>query len=159
LFGIGAALAMAGCGSGADTTSGGLSNADGSFLTCATDIRAVPYQPGMHVTSDAGTFIVKLLQSVPGPPVKGQNTFTVEVDQADTGAPLDGLDITVTPWMPDHGHGTTPVAVTAAANSGSYTLAPVYTYMSGFWQIQFTIAGMLAEAGTTDTAMIPICIN
>lgn len=156
----GAALALAGasCGSGGPAgTPAPITNADGSFTTCATETRATPYQPGMQVASAAGTFTVKLLESVPGPPVKGQNTFTVEIDETDSGAPLDGLDVTVTPWMPDHGHGTTPVAVTAAG-SGTYTLAPVYTYMSGFWQIQFIIAGTVGETGTTDTAVIPICI-
>src|SRR5881394_1498765 len=96
------AASMSGCGStppGQTTPDGAGRVADGSFLTCATDTRAVPYQPGMQVTSSAGTFTIKLLDSVPGPPVKGPNTWTLEVDDATSGTPLDGLAISVTPWM------------------------------------------------------------
>jgi hypothetical protein len=54
-------------------------------------------------------------------------------------------------------HGTTPVVVTPAGG-GTYTLAPVYLYMSGVWQVRFTIVSSELGGGTTDTAMIPICI-
>jgi hypothetical protein len=152
------AAGVVGCGAGGETpTPINLTNADGSFLTCATDTRALPYTAGMQVTSDQGTFIVKLLASTPAPPVKGQNSWSVEVDEADTGAPQGGLSVTVSPWMPDHQHGTTPAEVTAP-DSGPYTLSPIYTYMSGLWQIRFTIVGTAVGAGTTDTAIIPICI-
>jgi hypothetical protein len=154
------AAAAPGCGSsspGGTNQDASLLPDDGSFLTCATDTRAVPYQPGMHVTSSAGTFTIKLLGSVPGPPVKGNNTWTVEIDEAGSGAPLDGIDLSVMPWMPDHGHGTTPVAVTAAG-SGTYTLAPVYLYMAGLWQIRLSIAAAGLDGGISDNGVLPICI-
>ena len=126
---------------------------DGSFLTCA-----LPYQPGMQVMSSAGTFTIKLLDSTPGPPVKGPNTWTLEIDDASSGVALDGVVLSVTPWMPDHNHGTTPVGVTPAG-SGTYTLAPVYLYMSGLWQIKMTVAAAaVGDGGTTDNAALPICI-
>ena len=90
VFGLTVLLAVAtplgGCGPGAGP-SGNTSavSTDGSFLTCDTEARATPYTKGMHVTSRGGALTVKLLQSVPGPPVKGTDTWTIEVDQADTG--------------------------------------------------------------------------
>src|SRR4051812_23392496 len=78
-------------------------DADGVFATCATDDRAMPYQPGMRVMSRAGAFSVALVQSVPGPPVKGNNAWTVEVDDATTAAALDGLVVAASGFMPDHG--------------------------------------------------------
>ena len=104
----------------------------------------------------SGALIVKLLESVPGPPVKGTDTWTIEVDQVDTGTPIEGLDVAVVPYMPDHMHGTNPVGVTPAG-AGTYTLAPVYLYMSGFWQVTVKLGGAAVAAGT-DSAVIPICI-
>ncbi len=151
------ALALGGCGS----SSGVTGDAGAVFVSCDTETRATPYQPGMQVTSAATppVFMIKLLESNPGPPVKGTNTWDIEVDEAATGTPLDGLDINVTPWMPDHGHGTSmPVVVTPTGSGGRYTLAPVFLRMSGFWQVKLTIVGTMVGAGVTDNATLPICI-
>ena len=150
--------AMAGCGSGGTS---GPSTTDGMFSTCDTETRAMPYEPGMQVQSSADKFTVKLLQSQPGPPIKGVNTWQVEVDETATGGALDNLDISILPWMPDHGHGTmVPVVVTPMASTGvgEYKLDPLYLYMSGLWQIKFTIVGTMVEGGTTDVAVISVCI-
>jgi hypothetical protein len=155
--GLIALLSLAGgCGSGDAGTSATAGASTGAFLTCATEKRAIPYQAGMEVASSLGLFEVKLLDSVPGPPVKGNNTWTVEIDDA-SGAPLDGLTVSVSPWMPDHGHGTQPVVVTTAG-SGRYDLAPVYLYMSGFWQVPLVIKSPTGATATQDEAIVPICI-
>ena len=156
-LGVIALVAVAGgCGSGDAGTSAEAGASTGAFLTCATEKRAIPYQAGMEVASSVGLFEVKLLDSVPGPPVKGNNTWTIEIDDA-SGAALDGLTVSVSPWMPDHGHGTQPVLVTSAG-SGRYDLAPVYLYMSGFWQVPVLIKSPTGATGTQDQATIPICI-
>ena len=152
------ALSGSGCGSGASSPQGPQGSSltsDASFLTCATDTRAMPYQPGLSFASVAGTYTVKLLASVPGPPVKGNNTWTLEVDDA-AGAPADGLAVSASGYMPDHMHGTTPMVVTAAG-AGTYTVAPVYLYMSGFWQVTVNLGGAAIDAGN-DHAVIPMCI-
>jgi len=146
---------MAGCGSGgASTDSSGI-----AFSTCTTEKRAVPYRPGIEVTSSAGLFTVKLVQSVPGPPVKGNEVWTIEVDDATTTptTSLDNLTVSVTPWMPDHGHGTNPVNVTASGG-GEYGLDPLYLYMAGYWEIRLAIISGTGATATADEAMIPICI-
>ncbi|MES1172498.1 MAG: FixH family protein [Bacteroidota bacterium] len=151
-----AAIVLVGCGSGSAVSDDG-----GTFLNCASDTRAVPYAPGMLATSTqtSPVFTIKLVNSDPGPPVKGDNTWTLEVDETATGTPLDGLDVTVTPWMPDHMHGTTKVVeVTPAAAAGQYALAPVYLRMSGFWQVKVTVISTKLGGGTTELSVIPICI-
>lgn len=152
------ALGLVACGSNAAALADA-GPGDDMFLTCETDTRAMPYRPGMQVASSASppVFLLKLLESRPGPPVKGQNTWTVEVDELATGTPLDELGLSVVPYMPDHMHGTLPVEVTPTG-AGTYTLAPVYLYMSGVWQVRFTITAPNVGGGTTDTAVIPICI-
>jgi len=152
-------VAAVGCGSGSQAPADSAAPAaDGAFNTCDTETRALPYQAGMLVMSNAGTFTIKLLGSTPAPPIKGQNTWTLEVDDASTGMPLDGLDIAVNPWMPDHGHGQPVPVVVTPAGSGTYTLAPVYLYMSGLWQVKMTIVAAQLAGGTSDAGLIPICI-
>ena len=147
-------LGIGGCGSSAGTSA----DPNGEFYMCATDARAMPYQSGMSVMSSTGVFAVELLNSSPGPPVKGQNTWIIRVDEVATGSLLDGLDVSVTPRMPDHpSHGTRPVVVTPSG-PGTYTLEPVYLYMPGIWNVTMTIVGSMVGTGTTDTAVIPICI-
>ena len=157
-----------GCGSGSTPPT----TADADFYSCAEEVRAVPYQPGMSVTSQAGSFVVKVLDStwtdpagrvLSEPPAKGTNVWTIEVDDATTAAPVDGLTITVTPRMPDHRHGTKTVAVTPAG-AGQYTVNPLYLYMVGYWEITLGISRAPdADAGIvsapSETAMFPVCIS
>lgn len=142
---------------------GGTGGAD--FIDCAAETRATPYTPGMKEPSLAGAWVVRLLDNtflVGGkpqsqPPAKGSDTWIIEVDDA-SGRPTDGVVTGVSPYMPDHRHGTTPVMV-VAAGSGTYTLAPLYLYMSGYWEITVALAGTsTAGAANTDSAMFPICI-
>ena len=149
-------LAVAGC------SSEGAASTDSSsiaFSTCPTEKRALPYQPGMEVPSSAGLFTVKLVESVPGPPVKGNVVWTIQVDDATlaTSPPLDDVTVTVTPWMPDHAHGTVPVNV-SATGGGRYGLNPLYLYMRGYWEIRLGLSSGTAATATADEAMIPICI-
>jgi YtkA-like len=155
------AAAAGACSSGTSSTtspatSGDGAVVDGAFVTCATETRGPEDPTGIPYTSTGMNFTVKLLASSPTKPVKGNNTWSVEVDDAG-GMPLDALDLTVTPWMPDHGHGSEPVAVTPAG-SGTYSLMPVYLYMSGLWQVKLMITATSQDGGIADQAIIPICI-
>lgn len=136
------------------------------FIDCSAETRATPYTPGMKETSIAGGWVVKLLnntfavngKALVQAPAKGSDTWTIEVDDAASGQPADGVVTGISPWMPDHRHGTTPVMV-SAAGAGTYTLAPLYLYMSGYWEITVNLTGTSSAGGaTTDSAMFPICI-
>jgi YtkA-like len=164
-----ATLALGGCGAGKQAPFDASQDADDDtlFVTCATDDSVPPYEPGRQVLSTGtGKLAIKWLQNVPGPPggspgppVKGNNTWTVEVDDVDTGMALDGLTLTILPWMVLHNHGTLEVVVTTSGAPGQYTLAPMYLYMSGVWDVRFTILGAPADVGAaTDAATIRICI-
>ena len=162
---------------------------DADFYSCADETRAIPYTKGMTIDSRAGTFAITLLDSffmeIAGPrseaPAKGTNSWTVRIADAATAQPLDGLTVVVTPRMPDHPHGTLPVVV-EPLGAGSYSVAPLYLYMAGLWNVRFDIETPLAsgaaatdldaaapavdaadDAGATtgsssDTATFPICI-
>lgn len=144
--------------------------ADSDFITCDTETRAMPYQADLpvklQVTSRAGTFRLKVLQNtftdpsmkvLTEPPAKGNDVWTIETDSADASTPVDGLMIAVSPYMPDHRHGTTPVGVTANGG-GTYTIAPLNLYMAGYWEITFDITDTSSGTSVIDSALVPICV-
>lgn len=165
---LGLALALiggaAGCGS-----STGPAVVDADFYSCADETRATPYQAGMSVASRDGRFVVKVVDStwtdstgkvISEAPAKGTNVWTLEVDDATTALPVDGLQIDVTPRMPDHRHGTKTVAVTPSGG-GVYTLNPLYLYMVGYWEITLDVteAAGSATAPAPDSAQFHLCVS
>jgi hypothetical protein len=151
---IALALAIgAGCNS---TTSSPITETDGSaFYSCDTEMRAVRKVAGLERTSTAGSFVAKLVTTDPDPPVKGNNTWTIEIDDATT-APVDGLAMKATPFMPDHNHGTSVKALVSPAGTGVYTITPLYLYMSGYWEVTVDIT---PASGPMDRVMFPVCIE
>jgi YtkA-like len=127
---------------------------DAALFSCDTETRAVAYTPNLSRVSPSGAFSAVLVASDPGPPAKGTDTWTVRIlDQG--GAPLDGLEMTALPFMPDHGHGTSVKAVVSPLGGGTYTVAPLYLYMPGYWEVTLNLK---TAAGTKDSVMFPICI-
>ncbi|MBC8132336.1 MAG: FixH family protein [Deltaproteobacteria bacterium] len=145
-------LFFVGCGS----STGAPVDAD-SFTTCEDEKQVMPYEPGMSVMTTAGVFTVKLLNSTPGPAVKGDNVWVIEVDDAASANALDGLDIDVVPFMPTHQHGSREVVVTPDG-SGTYTLKPVYLYMSGVWEVRISIRDTVNGVSRVDAAIMLVCI-
>jgi hypothetical protein len=92
----------------------------------------------------------------PAPPDQGMNEWTVSVlDPQDN--PMDGCTMTVTPFMPDHNHGTSPATATvsAGANAGEYNLTSINFFMGGLWETTFEINC----SGTTDTVVYRFCVE
>jgi hypothetical protein len=107
------------------------------------------------MSKTVGTLTVKLLDSEPGPPIKGVNTMNIEVTDA-SGAPVDGAKITVVPWMPDHAHGSSVVPGVAPAGGGKYTLSNVYFIMAGLWQVKVDVT---VGAAATQEAIFSFCLD
>jgi hypothetical protein len=123
-----AAALVGGC-SSSDDTSGSAGSA--TATSCSADNRKDIYAAGM--TKTAGTITVKLVDANPGPPSKGMNELTLEL--SDSGKPLDGATVTLTPKMPDHGHGSAVTPVVTPSGNGRYAVAKVYLAMAGLWQL------------------------
>jgi hypothetical protein len=140
-----AAGLLAACGSSS-------SNPDaGDVVNCQTDARVSTYTPNMSVKSSSGAMTFTLVQSTPAPPGRGNDTWTIHVTDA-SGQPLPNLSVSVLPFMPDHGHGTSVNASVTANGGGDYTVTPLYFFMPGVWRIRFT------SAGSTDTTDFWFCI-
>jgi hypothetical protein len=145
-------LSLAACGGGSNAP------ADAGVTpppsACAKDSRADTYVAGLQKT---GTNLsVSLVDSMPSPPVKGTNAWTIEVKDM-SGAPLDGATIVITPFMPDHNHGTSVTPVVSPKGGGSYGIANLYLFMPGLWQVTIDVTPM----GSTEhrTVVYNICVD
>lgn len=129
-------------------------HADAAAVNCASETRADPYVAGMEASGSNGYKVV-LMSSTPAPPAKGDNEWQLQlVDTGDT--PIDGATLELSPFMPDHGHGT-PIGavVTPAGSNGEYTATPVNLWMPGYWEVTVNID----DGGTTDSAVFKVCID
>src|SRR5262249_30701197 len=130
---------------------------------------------GMSVASRQGLFMLKVLQNtftdatgkvLMVDPTKGVDQWTVEADGAgptgDDGGvaatgPIDGLKISVVPFMPDHNHGTTAVGV-SPSGGGMYLIAPLNLYMAGYWEITFDMTDSSGATPVEDKAVVKVCV-
>jgi hypothetical protein len=113
---------------------------------CAADNRKDVYTAGL--VKPAGDLSVKLVEASPAPPAKGTNTMTIEVRDG-AGNPVDGATITVTPFMPDHAHGSAVKPIVTPSGSGKYAVEKVYLAMAGLWKLTVAVqmpGGALHEA-------------
>jgi len=109
-----------------------------------------PADPLTTVTSQSGSLTLAVRTS-PQPPSRG--VLAVQLTVTDASGPVDGLTITVTPWMPDHGHGASVQPQVSAQGSGVYLVTDVYLAMPGQWELRLGLDGT-----THDTATITLQI-
>lgn len=104
---------------------------------CAAETRDDEFAIGL---SKSGSLVTASFVSAdPAPPIKGDNTWVLAFSD-DGGAPIDDLEIVVTPTMPDHGHGTPVEAiVTPTTNPGEYSISPVNLFMAGYWEVALDV--------------------
>jgi hypothetical protein len=126
----------------------------GPLYSCETESRAVPYEPNLTRAAASGAYSAVLVAAAPAPPVKGNNTWTVEIRDASQ-APVEGLTITPSALMPDHGHPPSVKPVVTAKGGGTYEVTPLYLFMAGYWEVTLTFT---PAGGTRETITFPICI-
>jgi hypothetical protein len=109
----------------------------------------------LEIVDTASGQLKVALRSSPQPPVKGENGVQVVVTDQ-TGAPVDGLALTMVPWMPAHGHGTSvqPV-ITPGDQVGVFVANPIFLYMTGQWELRIALDGGDRHDTATATVDIP----
>lgn len=125
---------------------------------CEVEDRDDEYIAGMEKSGDDG-MMFRLVSSDPAPPSRYDNTWVIEILDG-TGAPLDDADVVVTPFMPDHGHGTGFTAeVTPDPDvDGRYDVFPVNLFMPGVWEITIRATPAGGTAADRDQAVFTFCI-
>ena len=105
-----------------------------------------PSAPLTTVTTDGGLEVA--VRSCPNqPPTRGLDELQYTVTTP-SGAPEDGLTMTVVPWMPDMGHGGSVTPVVTPEGHGVYLVTDVYFYMPGPWQLRTTFQGPVTDSVT-----------
>src|SRR4051812_9952510 len=120
MFALSLALVGA-CGGGGDDGD------DDAPVNCALETRDDEFGIGLSKTGNGGMLQFTLMDATPAPPIRGDNTWVLEVASTGVaGGPVDGADITATPFMPDHGHPSAKtVTIEAMPEAGQYQLSPV----------------------------------
>ncbi len=124
---------------------------------CSNDPRVLTLAGGLTVTGAAKQLVVALISLAPATVTKGVNEWTIELRDA-TGRPLDGATITVTPYMPDHGHGASVVPTVTALGGGRYDVANLTLPMPGVWQLTFDATLAPGAGGAHDAIVIGACV-
>jgi len=137
---------------GCSSEEGGTTSNSSAATGCAADGRKDVYAAGM--SKPAGALTVKLVEAVPGPPIKGMNVIRLDVRDA-AGAPVDGATITVTPFMPDHAHGSARKTVVKPAGGGIYEVTDIWLAMAGLWRLTVTVQAN----GSTADAVFQFCLD
>jgi len=97
-------------------------------------------------TTDKGLFHIKL-SSNEGLLKYGRNAVDVYVTD-DKGRGVENAQIEITPWMPEHGHGTIWPPVVIEQEKGLYrTVIPLI--MIGHWELKIRIRKGDLQDGTT----------
>ncbi len=129
----------------------------GEPSACAEETRAMSYGAGMEVMGEAGLAKIMLVDASPAPPIRDLNDWQLSLMDAD-GAPLEVMSIEVTPWMPDHGHGSPnpDTALLAGDETGSYELVNLDLFMAGYWEVHFDIE---IDAETSERVTYGFCVD
>jgi len=146
-------VVMAACGGGGAAPP----DAD-EALACISSHRGDMYVAGLERAGKAGLLDVKLMTANPAPPGFNDNTWVIQVNSMAAGvvgSPVDGATIAVTPFMPDHQHGTAIKAKVQALSGGQYQLSPINLWMPGYWETTIDV-----QAGAVhDSVVYKFCIQ
>lgn len=141
------------CGSSATMTP----DAD-EALACINSGRGDTYVVGLEHAGKAGQLDFKLMSADPAPPGFNNNTWVVQVNAMASGvvgAPVTGATLTVTPFMPDHQHGTQIRAKIDELTGGQYKLSPINLWMPGYWEVTIDVQ----TAAAHDSVIYKFCIQ
>ena len=136
---------------------GGVVDTDSATYNCATETRADTFVVGLDKRGAATALDFKLVQADPAPPARNDNTWQLQISAMSGGVvgnTVAGASLTVTPFMPDHQHGTPIQVGITDKGGGMYQLSPVNMWMPGLWEttIQAT------SASGSDQAVFRFCI-
>ena len=134
------ALAL-GCSAGDDDANGHDHEHANHMTENNVDPEVDVYADGLMKMGHEGNFHVMLMAANPAPPDVGENTWTIRVVDTDDN-PIDGAKVTVTPFMPAHGHGTSPADYTGTfTEDGTYEVGPFDLFMPGVWETTVKVEG------------------
>lgn len=99
--------------------------------------------PDQTLVSDSGALRIEVRFS-PRPPTVGTDAVQLSFRDAN-GSDAPGLELTVVPWMPAHGHGTSVDPTVTETAPGTFVATPLYLFMPGSWELRMTTRGSVDD--------------
>lgn len=94
---------------------------------------------GWNVLSGGSGVFELAWRSATGAMPRNQD-FQLDLLLLKAGAPLPGARISVSGWMPDHGHGMVRAPIVTEQGDGHYQVEGMLLHMRGRWDVSFEIA-------------------
>lgn len=126
----------------------------GTLVGCDGDERVPSWSAGLSVRSNDGAIMASIEAATPELPARGANTWKVKFTDA-SGAPIDGAALSVEPFMPDHGHGSSVAPVVGVQSGGLYEVSKLTFMMPGVWRVTFRLT---PAGGTAHDAVFFVCV-
>lgn len=124
-------------------------------VDCADETRDDDFVIGLEKPGAQGALTFKLMGATPAPPVRGDNTWVIQISATADGAPVSGAEVSASPFMPDHGHAAgKAVIVEPATEAGQYEIAPLNFWMPGLWETTVEVT----SGATADTVVFKFCV-
>jgi len=142
---------LAACGSDAASTSTGATSA-GDEGSCGSS-SSFPTSALSTVMSDSGDLKIAIYAAPYQPLEAGLECLQLVVTEASSGATVDGLTVTMTPWMPAMGHGASVTPQVTPLGEGRYVFTDVSLFMPGEWQLRTKLTG--ASTGSSGDSVEP----
>jgi len=97
-------------------------------------------ESGGTVLSESGALSITW-ECVSGAPARGRNRFELSIESTEGDEPIEGLTLSMTPFMPAMGHGSSTVPAITELGGGKYEVDDVVLAMPGRWELRTTISG------------------
>ena len=124
-------------------------NAAGHVPTTLPDAHSIPFGAAHEIITRDGAYVIRW-QPVGGTiPINGDfevDLFVTLNDDAKT--PVKGADVSMTCFMPEHGHGMLREPVSEELGGGHYRARGFLLHMDGYWTVSATVMvnGIAASA-------------
>ena len=100
------------------------------------------FSPSWQAQSD--NYHLELLSSDPERPERGVNTWIIAVKANDESKEaLTNCELTVVPFMPEHGHGSPMMPTVSELSAGQYEVNDIVFNMPGLWELEFQVNCLL----------------
>lgn len=133
-----------------------------ALVGCDADVVAVDptdpntkcetFEAGIAKASENAVYTVSIESSSQAPPDKGLNDLVLKVVDGAGAAVDSGVVLTVEPWMPAHGHGSTNITATPRGSDGLYDAPGVNLIMPGAWELRMLLT---PDTGAAKAAAAP----
>jgi hypothetical protein len=115
------------------------------FAACGDDATMPPQGFGTSpLTRAQGQSLGVALFTSPQPPERGALEGRLVLTDS-KGDRVEGVNVTVTPWMPEHGHGSSVMPTVDSDGSGGFIISNLYLAMPGTWQLRVSVSGAVTD--------------